>query len=241
MRCAHGRSRRLPRRRSRRGSAAAPATYAPPRSRRCARSISAAASASPRSTRCSRSSGRCWSTSSSSRRRRWPERLRDDGLAAAVAGHPRAPRRRRARAGLVVRSAAARPLSPARAAACRPASCSRTIRRAPGARRGRRRSLRPTALHPESLLVDARAVAAGARAATPSTSGPSTIPAELRLLRALGVDGVITNRPGTCARRVTVLTMSERPPRGLHRGDQRHADRCASLATSRDPSARVSW
>ena len=56
--------------------------------------------------------------------------------------------------------------------------------------------LRPAALNPEAVLVDARAVRrwhADGRAVNVWTVDE---PAELRLLAALGVDGVITNRPG---------------------------------------------
>jgi glycerophosphoryl diester phosphodiesterase len=55
--------------------------------------------------------------------------------------------------------------------------------------------LRPTAMNPEAVLVDARAVRrwhAQRRAVNVWTVDE---PAELRLLAALGVDGVITNRP----------------------------------------------
>ena len=70
MRCATRRGGRLSRRRSRAARQARRAWCASCRSPSCARSISAAARRSRCSTRCSRSSGRCWSTSSSSRRHR---------------------------------------------------------------------------------------------------------------------------------------------------------------------------
>jgi glycerophosphoryl diester phosphodiesterase len=55
--------------------------------------------------------------------------------------------------------------------------------------------LRPTALHPESLLVDARAVDRWHARGLAVNVWTVDDPAELRLLAALGVDGVITNRP----------------------------------------------
>jgi len=55
--------------------------------------------------------------------------------------------------------------------------------------------LRPTALHPESLLVDARHVAGWHARGYALNVWTVDDPAELRLLAALGVDGLITNRP----------------------------------------------
>jgi glycerophosphoryl diester phosphodiesterase len=55
--------------------------------------------------------------------------------------------------------------------------------------------VRPTALHPESLLVDARAVAAWHARGLAVNVWTVDDPGELRLFAALGVDGVITNRP----------------------------------------------
>ena len=55
--------------------------------------------------------------------------------------------------------------------------------------------LRPTALHPESLLVDARAVDGWHARDLAVNVWTVDDPGELRLLAALGVDGVITNRP----------------------------------------------
>jgi glycerophosphoryl diester phosphodiesterase len=55
--------------------------------------------------------------------------------------------------------------------------------------------LRPTALHPESRLVDARALRQWHARGLAVNVWTVDDPAELRLLAALGVDGVITNRP----------------------------------------------
>ena len=55
--------------------------------------------------------------------------------------------------------------------------------------------LRPTALHPEAVLVDARAVRAWHARGYGVNVWTVDDAAELRLLAALGVDGVITNRP----------------------------------------------
>jgi glycerophosphoryl diester phosphodiesterase len=55
--------------------------------------------------------------------------------------------------------------------------------------------LRPTALHPESLLVDAHSVRRWRARGFLLHVWTVDDPAELRLLAALGVDGVITNRP----------------------------------------------
>ena len=125
---------------------------------------------------------------------RWPERLRDDGLAAAVAAilarHDGGARalvssfdplllarfRRRARGvstGLLFAHDQARPWREAWAAPL----------------------VRPTALHPESLLADARAVAGWHARGFAVHVWTVDDPGELRLLGALGVDGVITNRP----------------------------------------------
>jgi len=55
--------------------------------------------------------------------------------------------------------------------------------------------LRPTALHPERLLVDARRVRAWHARGYALNVWTVDDPAELRLLAALGVDGIISNRP----------------------------------------------
>jgi glycerophosphoryl diester phosphodiesterase len=55
--------------------------------------------------------------------------------------------------------------------------------------------VRPTALHPEAVLVDARQVRAWHARGYALNVWTVDEPAELRLLAALGVDGVITNRP----------------------------------------------
>jgi glycerophosphoryl diester phosphodiesterase len=55
--------------------------------------------------------------------------------------------------------------------------------------------LRPTAVHPESLLVDARTVRRWHAHDLAVNVWTVDDPAELRLLVALGVDGLITNRP----------------------------------------------
>jgi glycerophosphoryl diester phosphodiesterase len=124
----------------------------------------------------------------------WRERARDDGLAASVAAiiarHGAGERvlvssfdplllarfRLRARAvptGLLFAHDQARPWRQAWTAPL----------------------LRPTALHPESLLVDARAVAAWHARGLAVNVWTVDDAGELRLLAALGVDGVITNRP----------------------------------------------
>ncbi len=124
----------------------------------------------------------------------WRERARDDGLAAAVAEilarHAAGDRalvssfdplllarfRLRARqvpTGLLFAHDQARPWRHAWAAPI----------------------LRPTALHPESLLVDARALAAWHARGLLVNVWTVDDPGQLRLLAALGVDGVITNRP----------------------------------------------
>jgi glycerophosphoryl diester phosphodiesterase len=124
----------------------------------------------------------------------WPERLRDDGLAAAVAGvvhhHACAPRvlvssfdplllarfrlrARGVRTGLLFAHDQARPWREAWAAPL----------------------LRPTAVHPESILTDAHAVAGWHARGLAVNVWTVDDPGELRLLGALGVEGVITNRP----------------------------------------------
>ncbi len=124
----------------------------------------------------------------------WAARAADDGLAAAVAGilrrhalgdralvssfDPLLLARFRGRApavptGLLFGHDQARPFRQAWAAAL----------------------LRPAALHPESLLVDARAVLRWHARGFYVHVWTVDDPAELRLLAALGVDGVITNRP----------------------------------------------
>ena len=55
--------------------------------------------------------------------------------------------------------------------------------------------LRPTAVHPERLLVDARAVRRWHQRGLGVNVWTVDDPAEIRLLAALGVDGLITNRP----------------------------------------------
>jgi glycerophosphoryl diester phosphodiesterase len=55
--------------------------------------------------------------------------------------------------------------------------------------------LRPAAMHPERLLVDAARVRGWHAAGRAVNVWTVDDPAELRLLAALGVDGVITNRP----------------------------------------------
>jgi glycerophosphoryl diester phosphodiesterase len=55
--------------------------------------------------------------------------------------------------------------------------------------------LRPRAVHPESLLVDAGAVTRWHARGLAVNVWTVDDPAELRFLAALGVDGVITNRP----------------------------------------------
>ena len=124
----------------------------------------------------------------------WPARLADDGLAGAVAAliarHDAAARvlvssfdplllgRFRLRApevptGLLFASDQARPYREAWPATL----------------------LRPAALHPEGLLVDARQLRRWHGRGFAVNVWTVDDPAELRLLCALGVDGVITNRP----------------------------------------------
>ena len=124
----------------------------------------------------------------------WPERILDDGLAgqvaALVAHHDAAARvlvssfdplllgrfRRRApriATGLLFAHDQARPNREAWAAPL----------------------LRPTALHPEGMLVDARNVRQWHARGYAVNVWTVDDAAELRLLSALGVDGVITNRP----------------------------------------------
>jgi glycerophosphoryl diester phosphodiesterase len=55
--------------------------------------------------------------------------------------------------------------------------------------------VRPAALHPEGALVDARAVARWHGRGFMVNVWTVDDPAEVRLLTALGVDGIITNRP----------------------------------------------
>lgn len=55
--------------------------------------------------------------------------------------------------------------------------------------------LRPTALHPEAVLVDAERLRAWHARGYAVNVWTVDDPAELRLLAALGVDGLITNRP----------------------------------------------
>jgi len=55
--------------------------------------------------------------------------------------------------------------------------------------------LRPTAVHPEALLVDQVAVESWRRRGYAIHVWTVDDPGELRCLAALGVDAVITNRP----------------------------------------------
>jgi glycerophosphoryl diester phosphodiesterase len=57
------------------------------------------------------------------------------------------------------------------------------------------RLLRPSAMHPDRLLVDARAVRRWHARSFAVNVWTVDDPAELRLLATLGVDGLITNRP----------------------------------------------
>jgi glycerophosphoryl diester phosphodiesterase len=63
-----------------------------------------------------------------------------------------------------------------------------------------RRLVRPAALHPEHVLVDAAAVARWHAEGLRVNAWTVDDPAELRRLRAAGVDGVITNDPGAARR-----------------------------------------
>jgi glycerophosphoryl diester phosphodiesterase len=124
----------------------------------------------------------------------WPERLVDDGLSAQVAA-------------LVARhDAAARvlvssfdPLLLGRFRLCAPALATGLLFAHDQARPNREAwaapLLRPTALHPEGMLVDARALRRWHARGYAVNVWTVDDPAELRLLAALGVDGVITNRP----------------------------------------------
>ncbi|HEX9103648.1 MAG TPA: glycerophosphodiester phosphodiesterase [Polyangia bacterium] len=121
-------------------------------------------------------------------------RLRDDGLASSVAGILR---RHAARARTLVSSFD--PLLLARFRLRAPDLAtgllfahdqSLPLRRALAAP-----LLRPTALHPEAALVDAERVRAWHARGYALNVWTVDEAAELRLLAALGVDGVITNRP----------------------------------------------
>ena len=216
MRCALGRSGRLSRRRSgaarRRRGAHRCARF---RSPSCARSTSAAASASRSSTRSSRSSG------PAARQRRAQVGAALAGARSPTTGSPRrsrdlrAPSRRATSARWSrrsIRSCSA--LSPARAGVATGPPLRADQARPLRARRGRRRSCARRRCTPRRVLVDAVPSrgwhARGLRVHVWTVDDP----AELRCLAALGVDGVITNRPKICALRVTVLTMSERDDRG---------------------------
>jgi glycerophosphoryl diester phosphodiesterase len=125
---------------------------------------------------------------------RWPERLRDDGLADEVAN---VIFRRGAQDRVLVSSFDPLLLGRFRLHAPRVATGllfahdqARPYREAWAAP-----LLRTTAVHPEGALVDARAVTRWHGRGLMVNVWTVDEPAELRLLRALGVDGIITNRP----------------------------------------------
>ena len=198
MRCAHGRGGRLPRRRSRRGSASAPGAGARRARWPALREIDLGGGERiPLLDEVLEELGPLLVNVELKSAPAWRGALVDDGLAAAVADRSS----RATRVGARVLVSSFDPLLLARFRAARAASVPTGLLFAHDQSRPLREAwaaplLRPPALHPEALLVDARARrAAGTRAATPSTSGPSTTRPSCACLAALGVDGLITNRP----------------------------------------------
>jgi glycerophosphoryl diester phosphodiesterase len=124
----------------------------------------------------------------------WPERLVDDGLAQRVAELVA-----RHDAGARVLVSSFDPLLLGRFRLQAPHLATGLLFAHDQARPNREawaaNVLRPTALHPEGILVDARAVRLWHARGFAVNVWTVDDPAELRLLSALGVDGLITNRP----------------------------------------------
>lgn len=136
----------------------------------------------------------------------WRDRFRDGGLPSAVAELVR-----RHAAGPRVLVSSFDPLLLMRFSAAAPAirtgllfarDQGRPLRQAWAAP-----LLRPSALHPEAALVDAVSLARWRARGYAVNTWTVDDPAELRCLAALGVDGVITNRPAE-ARRTLAGEMS---------------------------------
>lgn len=125
---------------------------------------------------------------------RWRGRLADDGLAAEVA----AILRRHGAGGRALVSSFD-PLLLGRFRRHAPAIATGLLFARDQARPSREawaaRLLRPAALHPEAALCDARAVRRWHARGYAVNVWTVDEPSELRLLAALGVDGLITNRP----------------------------------------------
>jgi len=124
----------------------------------------------------------------------WAERARDDGLAAEVAALLE---RRRLGPSMLVSSFD--PLLLYRFRRVAPSVQTGLLfahdQSLPLRRAWARRWLRPTAVHPESVLVDAAAVRGWRDAGLQVNVWTVDDPAEVRCLAALGVDGIITNVP----------------------------------------------
>jgi glycerophosphoryl diester phosphodiesterase len=124
----------------------------------------------------------------------WAERVRDDGLAAGVAELIH----RRDAAGRVLVSSFD-PLLLQRFGAHAPEVPTGLLfahdQSLPLRRAWARRLVRPTALHPESVLVDAVALRGWRDAGLQVNVWTVDDPAEVRCLAALGVDAIITNTP----------------------------------------------
>jgi glycerophosphoryl diester phosphodiesterase len=130
---------------------------------------------------------------------RWRDRARDRGLPAAVAGLIR---RHEAEARVLVSSFDPLLLARFRAQATGiptgllfAADQSRLLRQAWAAP-----LVRPTALHPQASLIDAVSLAGWRARGYTINTWTVDDPAELRCLAALGVDGLITNRPAEARR-----------------------------------------
>jgi glycerophosphoryl diester phosphodiesterase len=125
---------------------------------------------------------------------RWTWRLQDDGLATAVADELR-------RHDLVARALVSSfdPLLLLRLRRYAPEIATALLfahdQALPYRQAWAAPLLQPRALHPESLLADARAVAAWRARGFAVNVWTVDDPGELRLLAAYGVDGIITNRP----------------------------------------------
>jgi glycerophosphoryl diester phosphodiesterase len=133
----------------------------------------------------------------------WAQRVRDDGLARAVAALL-------ARSDARVLVSSFDPLLLARfraAAPTVPTGLLFSANQSVPLRRGWAAWLvRPTALHPQAQLVDAVALAHWRARGFAVHTWTVDDPAELRALAALGVDAVITNRPALARRALDLIS-----------------------------------